>query len=205
MGILSYRLCASIESSRVVTAFRCTRSLSLPNVVVLKPSRSSRQAPQAQPEFKLTHIDLDRCSTSLPSPPPPSLQPPPFATLNSGFTYEIIVVDDGSRDRTCAVVQSYVKKYGTDTVRLLKLFRNHGKGGAVRKGMLRARGQFMLMVDADGATQFSDMDRLLEELQGCHAASGDCIVVGSRAHMMKEASAKRKWYVVVGKREGQTR
>ena len=141
----------------------------------------------------------------LPPLLPPSPPPPPFATLNSGFTYEIIVVDDGSRDRTCAVVQSYVKKYGTDTVRLLKLFRNHGKGGAVRKGMLRARGQFMLMVDADGATQFSDMDRLLEELQGCHAASGDCIVVGSRAHMMKEASAKRKWYVVVGKREGQTR
>jgi glycosyltransferase involved in cell wall biosynthesis len=149
---------------------------------------------------KLTHIDLYFCSSLASSPPHPITHPhPPFTTL-SGFTYEIIVVDDGSRDRTCAVVQSYVKKYGTDTVRLLKLFRNHGKGGAVRKGMLRARGQFMLMVDADGATQFSDMDRLLEELQGCHAASGDCIVVGSRAHMMKEASAKRKWYVVVVKR-----
>ena len=65
---------------------------------------------------------------------------------NLDFSYEIIVVDDGSRDGTCGVVLKYSKRYGTDKVRLLRLHRNHGKGGAVRKGCLRARGAMILMV-----------------------------------------------------------
>lgn len=51
----------------------------------------------------------------------------------SDLTYEIIVVDDGSRDKTAAVVQRYSEKYGSDTIRLLKLRQNLGKGGALRE------------------------------------------------------------------------
>lgn len=49
---------------------------------------------------------------------------------NSGFTYEIIVVSDGSTDKTVEVAHSYAKKYST--VRVLALLKNRGKGGAVR-------------------------------------------------------------------------
>jgi len=49
------------------------------------------------------------------------------------YTWEIIVVDDGSRDRTCDVVRQYCTQEGSDSVRLLRLHKNHGKGGAVRK------------------------------------------------------------------------
>ena len=48
---------------------------------------------------------------------------------------------------------SYVEKEGHDNVRLLKLRKNVGKGGGVRRGMVCGRGRFLLMVDADGATK----------------------------------------------------
>lgn len=48
------------------------------------------------------------------------------------FKYEILVVSDGSKDKTVVVAQSYALKYGTDKVRCLNLVQNRGKGGAVR-------------------------------------------------------------------------
>ena len=54
-------------------------------------------------------------------------------------TYEVIIVDDGSKDRTTQTALDYVDKFGSDKVRVLTLAKNRGKGGAVRMGMLRAR------------------------------------------------------------------
>ena len=48
----------------------------------------------------------------------------------SGLSYEVIVVSDGSTDKTVEVAHSYAKKY--DAVRVLALVKNRGKGGAVR-------------------------------------------------------------------------
>ena len=48
------------------------------------------------------------------------------------FTYEVIVVNDGSRDNTSDVVLKYVRQYGVDKVRLLEFVENRGKGGAIR-------------------------------------------------------------------------
>ena len=48
------------------------------------------------------------------------------------FTYEVIVVNDGSKDGTSDVVLKYVHQYGVDKVRLLQFVRNRGKGGAIR-------------------------------------------------------------------------
>lgn len=47
----------------------------------------------------------------------------------------------------------YVEKEGHDNVRLLRLRKNVGKGGGVRRGMMYARGKYLLMLDADGATK----------------------------------------------------
>lgn len=51
----------------------------------------------------------------------------------SNFTYELLVVDDGSKDATVEVVKQYTQRYGSDIVRLLSLHTNNGKGGAVKK------------------------------------------------------------------------
>ncbi|XP_046626526.1 dolichyl-phosphate beta-glucosyltransferase isoform X1 [Neodiprion virginianus] len=116
-----------------------------------------------------------------------------------GFTYEIIVVSDGSTDGTVTAAQNYSRKY--DTVRVLSLVKNRGKGGAIRLGLQSARGSVLLFADADGATKFSDIEKLeasLQQILGCDytkepekVASSDAVVCGSRAHLEKEETAKR--------------
>ena len=63
------------------------------------------------------------------------------------------------------VALEYSNKYSTDRVRVLTLAKNRGKGGAVRLGMLSARGRKCLFADADGATKFTDLQKLEESLQ----------------------------------------
>lgn len=55
---------------------------------------------------------------------------------NKSFSYEIIVVSDGSKDKTVEKSLEYSKKYGSDKVRVLELEQNRGKGGAVRLVLL---------------------------------------------------------------------
>jgi len=84
---------------------------------------------------------------------------------HSAFTFELIVVDDGSRDKTFDETALFVKQYGAESVRLLQLERNCGKGAAVREGMLRARGQVCLFADADGAAPVSEWTTLYEQIK----------------------------------------
>jgi len=109
------------------------------------------------------------------------------------FDYEIIVVDDGSKDKTTPVALEYTKKYTSERIRVLKLKKNRGKGGAVKRGMLCARGRYLLMADADGATEIADLDRVEAETKKIER-DGLAVGIGSRAHMQQDAVAKRKWY-----------
>ncbi|GFT27564.1 dolichyl-phosphate beta-glucosyltransferase [Nephila pilipes] len=113
---------------------------------------------------------------------------------NSDFSYEVIIVDDGSSDNTTKVALSYVSKIGSGTVRVLTLLKNRGKGGAVRLGMLSARGKFLLFADADGATKFKDIVKLEKEIIEMSAEDISSIVIGSRAHLEKDAIASRSLF-----------
>ena len=73
---------------------------------------------------------------------------------------------------------------------MLRLYKNNGKGGAVRKGMVRARGQYLLMADADGASKASELGSLLDALRRTEV-DGRGVAVGSRAHL-EEAEGKAK-------------
>ena len=54
------------------------------------------------------------------------------AENDTHFNYEVLIVDDGSRDKTTEVALGYSLKFGCDKVRVLTLIKNRGKGGAVR-------------------------------------------------------------------------
>ncbi|VUZ45810.1 unnamed protein product [Hymenolepis diminuta] len=115
-------------------------------------------------------------------------------TSQPKFSYEIIIVDDGSVDNTYQVALSYSEKYTSNVVRVLKLTRNRGKGAAVRFGMLSARGKFLLFADADGATRFRDIEALEKQMALMIASKWDggmAVICGSRAHLQEEATAKR--------------
>ncbi|KAF6002421.1 hypothetical protein CCYA_CCYA10G2834 [Cyanidiococcus yangmingshanensis] len=106
------------------------------------------------------------------------------------FTYEIIIVDDGSKDGTVRLARQFTDRYGSGKVRVLALARNAGKGAAVKQGMLVARGKLLLMADADGATRFRDMENLerkLHEIADWEHELG-AVIVGSRYVALAEAS-----------------
>uniref|UniRef100_A0A8C8GM36 Dolichyl-phosphate beta-glucosyltransferase n=1 Tax=Oncorhynchus tshawytscha TaxID=74940 RepID=A0A8C8GM36_ONCTS len=111
------------------------------------------------------------------------------------FTYEVIVVDDGSSDQTTEVALRYTRKYGADKVRVLTLVKNRGKGGAVRMGTLSSRGKLILMADADGATKFADVEKVEAGLHDVNIKPENmAISCGSRAHLEEEAVASRSMF-----------
>ncbi|GAB5592478.1 dolichyl-phosphate beta-glucosyltransferase [Umbelopsis nana] len=110
------------------------------------------------------------------------------------FSYEIIIVDDGSKDNTIETALDFAKKNKNVDIRVLAQERNRGKGGAVTQGMLAARGEICLMVDADGATKFSDLDELEREL-GKSEENGYGIAVGSRAHLVQTDAVVQRSFI----------
>lgn len=88
---------------------------------------------------------------------------------------EVVVVDDGSRDRTAAVVKEYAAR--DSRIRLLENPGNRGKGYAVRHGMTQARGDWVLFTDADLSAPIEELDKLAAAI----AVSGADGAIGSRA------------------------
>ena len=97
---------------------------------------------------------------------------------------EILVVDDGSQDDTAAYVKSVARQ--DPRVYLLAQPYNQGKGNAIQRGMLEARGHQLLFADADGATPFREVRHLLAA-----ADAGHEIAIGSRRTSSDAATRER--------------
>lgn len=90
----------------------------------------------------------------------------------AGLDHEILVVDDGSRDATAAIAEAALG----GRVAVLRNPGNRGKGYAVRRGMLQARGERRLMSDADLSTPIEELERLMRRMD-----EGADVVIASRA------------------------
>jgi len=71
------------------------------------------------------------------------------------YGYEIIVVNDGSKDRTAETVRKLIPRIAN--LRLIDNKINHGKGYVVRQGMLAGRGQYRLFTDSDNSTPIEEI------------------------------------------------
>ncbi len=94
--------------------------------------------------------------------------------------YEIIVVDDGSQDKTTEVVKRW-QECNEVELRLLVNPQNKGKGFSIRRGVQESRGQFIVFIDADLPYELEAIDGFLKALQnGCDLAIGSRVLPGSQ-------------------------
>jgi dolichyl-phosphate beta-glucosyltransferase len=103
--------------------------------------------------------------------------------------FEVVIVNDGSTDNTWDIILAQINKYKDIDIIAINYPRNFGKGHAVIAGMKHTRGSYILMLDADGATQISDYDKLKSALK-----DDNSIAIGSRNHLVQEVVSKRAWY-----------
>lgn len=100
------------------------------------------------------------------------------------YTYEVIIVDDGSTDGSIEFIEKFVKE--NKSFRLIKN-PHYGKAGAVTTGMLEAVGKYRLFTDMDQATPIEELDKLLPFLR-----TGEFdIAIGSRKDRRKGAPLVR--------------
>lgn len=110
------------------------------------------------------------------------------------YDYEIVVVDNNSKDRTAEIVQDLSSK-----IQNLRLIHQliQGKGNAVVRGMLDAQGDFRLFTDADNSTSIDQIEKMWPWLeQGYDVVIGSLAVPGAK---IVQGSGEPWWRIVMGK------
>lgn len=112
---------------------------------------------------------------------------------------EIILVDDGSTDKTGQVAAKYQAK--SDRLKVIRHARNRGKGAAIQTGVLASRGGRIIFMDADGATPIGELPKMIVGLEKADIAIGNRWLPGSKTQ--RHSSLRRlsgwayRWYMAL--------
>jgi dolichyl-phosphate beta-glucosyltransferase len=101
------------------------------------------------------------------------------------FSYEVLVVDDGSKDNTVAVAEEFQSRF--PALKIIKNAENKGKGGVVRQGLLAATGEYRLFMDADHSTPITEVEKFLP-----YFGKAD-VIIGSRYLHPESIKVKQPW------------
>ena len=107
------------------------------------------------------------------------------------WQYELLPVDDGSRDATVERIAEVAREF--PQVRCVLNGQNRGKGYSIRHGLEEAQGNFIGFMDADYKTDIAALDHAMELLE-----SGACGVIGDRTLGKSEIARERKRYREMG-------
>lgn len=101
------------------------------------------------------------------------------------YSYEVLIINDGSEDNTAEVVKEMLPEF--KGLVLIDNQQNSGKGKVVRQGVLAAQGEYRLFMDADGSTPVQEIGKLLKEVPAYQ------IVIGSRYLHSGSIKVKQPW------------
>lgn len=90
---------------------------------------------------------------------------------------EIIVVDDGSTDTTASMAGKFSQRL---PLKILQHEKNRGKGAAIRTGVMAASGDYIIFMDADGATPITELPKMLQALSTADVAVGNRWMAGAK-------------------------
>ena len=112
-----------------------------------------------------------------------------LAYLNDkSFSYEMVIVDDGSTDDTISTIESFLQEKLPGKYTILNFPSNRGKGAAIKLGMLKAQGDYLFFLDADGSTPIEEIDNFAK-----HLSSAFDIYIATRT-LKQNAPFKRKFF-----------
>lgn len=110
------------------------------------------------------------------------------------YNVEIIVINDGSSDKTADIVESYTKK--SNEIKLINLERNSGKAAALKAGFEKAQGEYILFSDADLSTPIEELENLFDAVKKQKAQ----IAIASRGLKGSKVEQSQPFYrVFMGK------
>ncbi len=107
--------------------------------------------------------------------------------VKKNFSYELIVVDDGSKDKTVEVVKSFYNQIPNYKVLVNEV--NRGKGYSVNRGMSQATGKYRLFMDADGSVDISHIDAFIKSID-----SGVDVAIASIKVGQEEVIERNGWH-----------
>ncbi len=119
-----------------------------------------------------------------------------FLKLYEKDEFEIIIVNDGSKDNTEDIVKKIKKESNYNNLKLLSYNKNKGKGYAVKRGMHVSKGEINLMMDADLATPLNQFEKIIKFIDNYDIVIGSRVSPKAERKPLKEILGKTSYFIV---------